>query len=440
MTEAVEILIKADDQASQKFAAVAANANKAGQKTNAAFQSTARTAKTTTELVGALATFIGDEALDGVSQLAGMLAQATERASAFSDVANKGAAGALAFKLGLVGLAAAAGATVGKAIGDLIWQTARFERGLKNAHDAAKEFDSQLKKLQSTMFVNQREDIELIRDPEAKRAAYKQLLGDLNRDIQTTSDVVNKGKREVEEWAAAWKITGNRKAFEQDAIQQLAIDKERLATLKDQRDEIIRTAGARAEANERIRATNAAADEQERQAMRDKADALRDEEETRKRITEDAAKAAAKTLDDAKNERQRVDDLIASEEDRLELQRIELELGKEAAKVQSLINEGVDKETAKRLAAEDAAIEAIKEQRKDDGKPEKDRKVSDLQASQSRLLTRGSGSQMMDQTNKLLEGVQQVQQMLAKNAEQQLDQQKRIANNTAGTLTLRATV
>ena len=174
--------------------------------------------------------------------------------------------------------------------------------------------------------------------------------------------------------------------------------------------------------------------------MRDKADALRDEEETRKRITEDAAKAAAKTLDDAKNERQRVDDLIASEEDRLELQRIELELGKEAAKVQSLINEGVDKETAKRLAAEDAAIEAIKEQRKDDGKPEKDRKVSDLQASQSRLLTRGSGSQMMDQTNKLLEGVQQVQQMLAKNAEQQLDQQKRIANNTAGTLTLRATV
>lgn len=440
MSEAVEILIKADDKASEKFATVAANADKAGAKAGNAFKEMGGRAKATTEFVGTLANLTGNSQ---IGALAGILAQATEKASAFSEVAKAGGAGAVAFKLGLVGLAATAGGIVGKAIGDLIFQTATFERGMASAKEAAKDLDAQVKKLQGTMFANQQGDIELIRDPEAKRAAYKQLLADLNRDIQTTSEVVGKSKREVEEWAAAWKITGNRKQYEQDAIAQLAIDKERLATLKEQRDEIIKVAGARAEENDRIRAENAAADEAEREAIRAKAEALKDAEQARQKMADDAARAAEKAQEDAAREVQRVEDLIAAEQERLALQRIELEQGKEVARVHELVGQGVEETIAKQLAAEEAAIEALRRRKAEEDKPktEEEKKVSaatNLMASQSRLTTRGQ-SNPMDQTNKLLEQAQKHAEQLATFNEQQLEQQKLIAQNTANTLTVRPT-
>lgn len=442
MSEAVEILIKADDKASQKFAAVASNAEKAAQKSGNAFKEMGGKAKATTEFVGTLASLTGNSQLAG---LAGVLAQATEKAGAFSEVAKAGGAGALAFKLGLVGLAATAGGIVGKAIGDLIFQTAKFERGMVSAKEAAKDLDAQVKKLQGTIFANRQGDIELIRDPEAKRAAYKQLLDDLNRDIQTTSEVVGKSKREVEKWAAAWKVTGNRKELEQQAIEQLAIDKERLATLREQRDEIIKMVGARAQEHERIRAAQAAEDahaEAMKKAQEDRKKAVQDYWKAMADARKEAIREQEKAAEEAQREVQRVEDLIAAEQERLALARMELELGKETARVHELVGQGVDERTAKMLAAEETAIEALRKKKEEEEKPAEEQKIAaaqDLQASQSRLLTRGSGSQMMDQTNKLLQGVQQVQNMLAQNAKEQLEQQKRIANNTAGTLTVKPT-
>jgi len=443
MSEAVEILIKADDKASAKFANVAANAEKAAQKSGNAFKEMGGRAKATTEFVGTLANLTGNSQ---VGALAGILAQATEKASAFSEVAKAGGAGALAFKLGLVGLAATAGGIVGKAIGDLIFQTAKFERSMVKAKDAAKDLDSQIKTLQDRAFANQREDIELIRDPEAKRAAYNQLLADLNRDIQTASDIARKSAREVEAWAEAWKITGNQKAFAEQASEQLAIDKERLATLKAQRDEVIRIAGARAQEHDRIRAAQEAEEQQ--------AEAAKKWQEERRKAVEEYWKAMAdarkealreqeKAEEAAKRETQRVEDLIATEQERLALQRIELEHGKEVARVHELVGQGVEETIAKQLAAEESAIEALRKRKDEEGKPKTDleKKVSaatDLQANQSRLLTRGQASPL-DTTNKLLEQARKHAEQLAQFNEQQLEQQKLIAQNTANTLTVRQT-
>ena len=474
MSEAVEILIKADDQASQKFATVAANMDKAGQKAGNTFKKMGGQAKVTLEFVGNLANMTGNSQIES---LASMLAKVTDKASKYSTVAKAAGGGSLAFKLGLVGLAATAGFMVGKVLGDLIFQTAKFEREMKNAKEEAKELDEQVKKLQSTIFSNQMGDIELIRDPEAKRAAHKKLLADLNRDIQTAGDVVGKSKREVEEWAEAWKITGNQKQFEQDAIAQLAIDKERLKTLKEQRDEIIKIVGARATEVAEIKAGNEAKDESEaflktlrdevellkatreeqikieaarntvaedrgeaesllkdRDALKKKIETEKELEDTKRKTAEEAEQARQKTIDDAAKEKQLVTDLIASEEERLELQRIELELGKEAAKVQALVNQGVDKETALRLAAEETAIEELSKQKDKEGE-----EPAVLQASQSRLLTRGQQSSPMDQTNKLLELANKHAEQLRTFNKQQLEQQKLIAQNTASTLTVKPT-
>ena len=63
MSEAVEILIKADDQASAKLAVVATNAQNAGKKTADAFKDSGRNVKATTDLFSQLASMTGNSEL-----------------------------------------------------------------------------------------------------------------------------------------------------------------------------------------------------------------------------------------------------------------------------------------------------------------------------------------------------------------------------------------
>ena len=501
MSEAVEILIKADDQASAKLASVATNAQNAGKKTADAFKDSGRNVKATTDLFSQLASMTGNSELAGLANVVGGV---SEKVGQFSEVSKKGALGAVGFKLGLMGLAATAGFAVGKVLADIVWQTEKFERAMANAKEAAAELDAQLKRNASTMAANVREDIELIRNPEEKRAAYAKLLGDLNRDIQTASDVAGKSAREVEEWADAWQITGNRKQYALDAQDQLKTDKERLANLKEQRDELMKVVGARALEVAEIKAANEAKDKsenyietlrqeveymkatreeqikidalrntttedqgeaerllKERDAIKAKQEAEReaaaehkkaqedavratekaaeDAERARQKEQEDREKAAEQIAENARNEVKRVEDIIAAERERMELQEIEMQLGQEAANAQQLINQGVDETTAKQLAAQQAAIDKAKQDEADAAAKlkgegtgvKKTGPAPTLAAMESRLLTRGSSSDPMDKTNKILEETKKHTEELAKFNAKQLEAQQKIAENTS---------
>ena len=538
MSEAVEILIKADDQASAKLETVGANASKSGQqaerlmrsletssekykrqlaelaqyqadgaitaeqfanaedallnkladlgansasavtgvsrlsdaqdkvavsakKAGDALKDSGKNVKASSDLFATLAGITGNSELAG---LANTIGGVTEKVGQFSEVSKAGAGGAMAFKLGLMGLAASAGFAVGKVLGDIIWQTEKFERAMASAKETAAELDAQLKKNASTLAANVREDIELIRDPEEKRAAYAKLLGDLSRDIQTASDVAGKSAREAEEWADAWQITGNRKQYAIDAKEQATADKERLAGLKDQRDELMKIVGARAQENAAIKEANAAKDKsesyletlrqeveymkatreeqikidalrnttdedrgeaerllKERDAIKAKQDAEREAAAEQKKMQEDAIRATEKAAEDAERARQkaqedrekeaeqiaenarrevqRVEDIIAAERERLELQKIEKEQGKEAATAKQFVNQGVDEATAKQFAAEQAAFDKAKQDEADAAAKLKGEKTADkktdagpvptLAAMESRMLTRG---------------------------------------------------
>ena len=501
MSEAVEILIKADDQASAKLAAVATNAQNAGKKTADAFKDSGRNVKATTDLFSQLANMSGNSELAGLANTVGGV---SEKVGQFSEVSKKGALGAVGFRLGLMGLAATAGFAVGKVLADIVWQTEKFERSVKNAKEASAELDAQLKRNFSTIAANAQGDIELIRNPEEKRAAYAKLLGDLNRDIQTAADVAGKSAREVEEWADAWQITGNRKQYALDAQDQLKTDKERLANLKEQRDELMKVVGARALEVAEIKAANEAKDKsenyietlrqeveymkatreeqikidalrnttaedqgeaefllKERDAIKAKQEAEReaaaehkkqqeddvrsrqkeqeDRERARQKEQEDREKAAEQIAENARNEVKRVEDIIAAERERMELQEIEMQLGQEAANAQQLINQGVDETTAKQLAAQQAGIDKAKQDEADAAAKlkgegtgaKKTGPAPTLAAMESRLLTRGSSSDPMDKTNKILEATKKHTEELAKFNAQQLEQQQKIAENTA---------
>lgn len=508
MSESVDILIKADDQASKKFSDVSGNLDKSMKRveqimrsleepverynremeeliqlhksgaisadqfaaaqgkiaekvrgTSDAFSKTGQSTKVATEFAGVLANLTGNSQLAG---FAGQMASATEKVSQFGTMSKKGTAGAMGFKLGMIGLAATLGYAVGKALGDIIFQTAKFNREVKAAADAAKEFDKQLKAVAATIASNKKEDIELIRDPEAKRAAYKKLFTDLDKDIQQAASRMESSKKVAEDWNDAWQVTGNRKQYAIDANEQLKTDQETLASLKEQRSELVKIAGARAQANEQIKLANQEKDKsesyleslrqeveylkatreeqikldaarntteedrgeaerllQERDAIHAKAEAEKELERTRIQAEENAAKAAIKAAEDVERarakaaeeqqkaaekaaaevakEKERIEGIKRSEQERLQLQRIELEQGAEAAKVQELINKGIDETTAKEIAAEDAAIERLKQKKAEEAAQAKDggKKLQSsgstptLSANESRLLTRG---------------------------------------------------
>lgn len=103
-----------------------------------------------------------------------------------------------------------------------------------------------------------------------------------------------------------------------------------------------------------------------------------------------AKRDAEKKLEDDKIAKaKQVEDIRQRELDRLAEEMVLLTQGKEAARAFALEKQGLSKEDAQKIAGEQAAVDKIKDQ----DKPKQ--KASDaptLQASESRLLTRGNGN------------------------------------------------
>ena len=452
MSNSVEILIKADDQASKTLQAVGNAVDASATK----FQAAGKRAKAATEIVGVFATITGSSELGGfASQIAG----ATEKLSGFAEQAKKGGTSSLAFKAGLAGLVGTIAFGFGKALADVIWKTAEFNKQLEITAKQSQFLDRSIGDLQSRLVSQAKQDVELIADPAQKQAAYKALLNDLNKNIEGVSKNVEHSRKEVLRWAESWQVTGNRKQYAKDAEEQLRIDMERLEALKRERDEILRNTGEREKNLAAIRAANAAkeksqsfvqslreevqylkasADEQrrieamrnaigneqgeayrlltERDAIKAKIEAEKDLEAERKRAIEEQRRAQLEMQKEAENqakqaaeerkreaeqlkrekerEIQEIEQLKASERERLDLMRIEIEQGKEAARIKELMNKGIDQQTAQQLVAEQSRLEQIQASRGRQDEFAKNLQTfatpQKLMATESRLLTRGT--------------------------------------------------
>lgn len=430
MSNSVDILIKADDQASKPLQNVSNSLDTSASK----FQQAGKKAKAATEIVGAFANITGSSELAG---FAGMLAGATEKMGGFAESAKNGGTSSLAFKAGLAGLVGTIAFGFGKALADVIWKTAEFEKQLEITGKQAQFLDKSVAELQSRMMSQAREDIELIQDPEQKQAAYKALIDDLNKNIDGVSKQVEKSRKEVLKWADSWQITGDRKQYAKDADEQLQKDMERLEALKRERDEITRNTSERAKNIEAIKAANAAkersrayledlkrevqylqASAEERRAMdamknatqadqgeaqrllaeRDailaKQQAEKDLQQQRKQEAEERKRQAEQIKQEKEREKQAIENIKASERERLELLKIEIEQGKEAARIKELTTKGVDEKTAKELVAEQARLEKLQTDKARQDELKKNLAsvgaAQKLTASESRLLTRGS--------------------------------------------------
>lgn len=489
MSESVKILIEAENQAS---AVIASTAKDIDAKVKA-IKTSGEQAKKSTEFFGTIANALGGSELGA---FAGQLSQLTEKTSQFAEVQKLGGAGALAFKAGLVAAVGVMAFQVGKALGDLIFDTKRWTEELDKATKKGEEFKAKLLELKDFEFGRAKEGISLIRDPDEQMAATKQLLAKIENEIADKRKSINeallqKENRNVDNsiWSEEWADTNKVPELELD--KQIADGEEFVKTLSAQVLELQRATDATAVANKAKKEENALKDKsdsylgtlrnelallesidvakikakqggvfgdeatteaegllksieaiKDAKAKTDKSDSflegLRNEvallkakkdevfaiEAGQKTFGVDAGNEAAQLLkeketliakrdaekkaeDDKIAKAKQVEDIRKKEIDRLEEERIMLEKGKEAAHAFNLEKQGLSKEDAKKIAGEQAAVDKIKDSKKADAKD-----TPTLQASESRLLTRGGGDDPAKMTEKnTADAVKELQQM-----------------------------
>lgn len=398
-SEAVEVIISADDQASQKFAQVAANAEQSVKKIKDATKAT----KSTAEFAGVLGNLLGGSEL---GQIASQIGQISEKTSQFSEVSAKGGMGALAFKAGLVAMAGALSYQVGSAIGNAIFGIDEFNKKQEEAARKSQEFADKARKSMQRVFSDQMQDIELIRNPEEKAARYEALTQSLTKEIGGVEQSIKMLQARHEHYASwstyfaeeqggifsnqASERAANRKQIEADIEEA----QKNLQLLNDERQAIAELTNEHAKNVEEIKKRNTELDKEDsyiaglekqlallearnksqedfnaataaQNAITDegraKAEALLASIEKQNQLAEEKRNAdaeAKKAKDDEIRQQQALDDLFDRELDALEIRREAFENGAEAAKKMALIYEGLSPEIAGRIAAEEAALDA----------------------------------------------------------------------------------
>jgi hypothetical protein len=430
-TESVKILIEAEDKASAQIVA----ATKKIEGTVKATKDLTKNAKSSTEIFGSLAGALGGTEIGSFANQIGGL---TGKLGEFSEIQKAGGAGSLAFKAGLVGVAGVIAFQVGNAIGNVIFQTEKWTEKLKTATEESKRLESVASQLRSERFSEETTDIELIRDPEKKEAAYKSLLATTKQSVVQLEDRVRANKKTVEEWDAAWQITGDRKGFAEQEKQRLADNTAQLRQLQEQEKIIQEILGDEAR-REKIRQENAAKDADAKYlesldkqlsmlkaikedetgiaALREQAaqatsglegtDAAKQAEDKLKQIkalqeqidlekqAREEKKAAIKEIADAEfAATMAAEKAFMSERDRLEEQKVLLNQGAEAAHAFRLAKQGLSEEDAKSFAAQQAELD---KQKQVQDKMKARESAAPLQAVSSRFLTRGpTDDKMLD--------------------------------------------
>ena len=421
MSDSVDILIKAEDLATPviKQSAKAVDGLDAGLKR---IKESGGQAKKSADFARIIANSLGGSEL---GSFIGQMGEAAEKTAQFSEVQKLGGAGALAFKAGLVGLVGTIAFGVGKAMGDAIFQTQKFAEELKSAAEATKKLDADQAKLRAIMASEQREDIELIRDPEKKKAAYVDMLEALKTNMLGVESAIKQGTKENEAFAASWNYLGNDIAINEATKATVETNKQRLAVMKDEKREIEKIVGDRTKENELLKEQNALQDKSEsyvdtlqkqlellRATNDEKAQVVASQntvdtdfrEATRllKEIDAINAKAAAdkiaadekkKTDTDNENNAKRLASLKESELTKLQQEQILLNEGREAANRFALEKQGLSKQDAASIAQERERIElqkdAIKDLEKQAGAKPISHQATVNTAFESRLLTRG---------------------------------------------------
>ncbi len=395
----------------------------------------AKQTKSGAEFFGAIAGIAGGSE---IASIAGQIGGLTEKTSQFGEVAKMGGANAMLFKAGLVAAAGAIGFQIGSELGNIIFQTEKFNAELETAVANLQRLEQvQLNQLREK-FADFKIDLEFAPDQEAAvsdqieqlqaelvgyefsakaaRAAvadlqaqgsigigdafqssagqivtltnyletytgdFQAMLAEKQRELEadtTKAELIREQIRELERLSGIEKERAELRAQRQE-------EKQSAEFLQGIRDEIeMVKAEIDGKANELRARRGAGATLEEDEALR-----LLNERDAAKKVLEEQQKAERLKEQEAEKEKQRaksLEDLKQKELDKLEEEATLLAKGKEAAHALRLEKMGMSKEDAERIAAAQAELDMLSEQ----GKKNESAKATSINATESRLLTRG---------------------------------------------------
>jgi len=338
-TERIKWELEAEDRATKKVRQVTENIERQTRQV----KDLGGRAKASTELVGTLASTMGNTDFGGY---AGEIAQITERISAFTEVANAGGFAAKAFNVGLVGAVGVLSFKVGSAIGDLVFQTEKWNQQLEESKDRLEQL------------LNLAEGIRDVRfNQTAEGATESQLQKQLDRinaeisgrsqkllDLQTA-----KNQEAAAQSAAELAVVRIKNRLLLDNAETIKRENQSaLSNLREQRAEIQEIINLRKRERENRAAEfkNQLFDEAEKKRAEI---GIRNANEMMS-IFKRAEDAEQKRIDRQIADEQRLEDIRKNALSNLRLRITALRDGTEAAEAMRLQMTGLDEETAKKIA------------------------------------------------------------------------------------------
>ena len=415
-SESIKILIEAEDKASMQVASTSKNIEQSVK----GVKETGQKAKASVEFFGVLAGQLGGSQLQSA---AGGVAAVTEKIGQFSEMMKVGGAGAMAFQAGLTLLVTTMSFKLGQSISEMIFGVRDSEKAFSEAKAEADAYAAALVAAGNQKFSEQLEDIQLIRDPEAKQQAAVDLFRSIEMGINNSIESMNFYQAQVDEMDASMipDPFGDQTEIRNQLQQQANAQADIHASLQEQLQTVSKQFGARAQLVQTIKNQQAAEDAAAAKAAqsfnagmttlkqlgfqydeltkgRDAARAaqLRDQgigdADIKAILMMDGMIAKEKELQAVKDKARQaeesrltqVENLAKSELQRLEEQKVALEQGQQAAHAFRLTQQGMDKESAEAIAAAQAAMDASTK-----AAGQKVQPAAALQATESRLMIRG---------------------------------------------------
>jgi len=410
-SDAVKILIQAEDQASAKAVFASQNIERAV----GGIKDAGSKAKASTEFIGVLASQLGGSQFASAAQ---GLAGVTEKVGQFAEVMKLGTAGAIAFQFGIGALVGVLSFQLGKSIGESIFGVDDLAGRMENAAREAEKFTEGMVKISNLQFSNKMEDLTLIRDPDKQQQAARDLFFSIDNDVndavasfqyysqqadkalekkqgpevvadlQNQADGYMKVAQALREQQSQLSQKYSAHAQQVRLIKEQQAAEDQAAAKKTQMDQS--TLSMLRNINYQYIALTKSAEESRRVQLQDQglgeADIKRimfADKMLKAAQDEDAAKK--KSQEEEKSRLQKIADLGKSELARLEEQKVLLEQGEQAAESFRLQQQGLDKDTADAIASAKAQFAAA--QKSKELKPTIS--TPDLVSKESRLLIRG---------------------------------------------------
>ena len=415
-SESIKILIEAEDKASMQVASASKNIEQSVK----GVKETGQKAKASVEFFGVLAGQLGGSQLQSA---AGGVAAITEKMGQFSEMMKVGGAGAMAFQAGLTLLVTTMSFKLGQSIGEMIFGVRDSEKAFSEAKAEADAYAAALVAAGNQKFSEQLEDIQLIRDPEAKQQAAVDLFRSIEKGINNSIESINFYQAQVDEMDASMipDPFGDQTEIRNQLQQQANAQADIHASLQEQLQTVSKQFGARAQLVQTIKNQQAAEDAAAAKAAQSfnagmntlKQLGFQYDELTKGRDAARAAQLKDQGIGDAsikailmmdgmiakekelqavkdkarqaeESRLSQVENLAQSELQRLEEQKVALEQGQQAAHAFRLTQQGMDKESAEAIAAAQAAMDASTK-----AAGQKVQPAAALQATESRLMIRG---------------------------------------------------